>query len=43
MKHENDGSDVVGCHQVVRIYNFMKEVKVYMRTSYIVFLCYQEK
>ena len=29
---------LVGYLQVVRIYNFMKEIKVYIRASYIVFL-----
>ena len=31
-------SNMVGCLQVVRIYSFMKEIKVYIRASYIVFL-----
>ena len=38
MKHENDVSNVIGCLQIVRIYSFMKEIKVYIRASYIVFL-----
>ena len=40
MKHENDVSDMVGCLQVVRIYSFMKDIKVHVcvRTSDIVFL-----
>ena len=33
-KHENDVSNLVGCLQVVRIYNFMVEVKVYICASY---------
>ena len=38
MKHEHDVSNMVGCLQVVRIYSFMKEIKVYIRASYISFL-----
>ena len=38
MKHENDVSNAVDCLQVVRIYSFMKKIKVYIRASYIVFL-----
>ena len=38
MKHENNVRDIVGCLQVVRIYCFLKEIKVYIRASYIVFL-----
>ena len=38
MKHENDVSNMIGCLQVVRIYSFMKEIKVNIRASYIVFL-----
>ena len=37
MKHENDVSNMVGYLQVVRIYSFMKEIKVNIRASYIVF------
>ena len=37
-KHENDVNDMIGWLQVVRIYSFMKEIKVYIRASYIVFL-----
>ena len=37
-KHENDVSDVISCLQVVTIYSFMKEIKLFIRTSYIVFL-----
>ena len=29
---------MVGCLQVVRIYSFMKEIKVFISASYIVFL-----
>ena len=36
MKHENDESNMVRCLQFVRIYSFMKEIKVYLRVSYIV-------
>ena len=38
MKQENDVSNIVGCLQAVRIYSFMKEIKVYIRASYIIFL-----
>ena len=38
MKHENDVSNMVGSLQVVRIYSFMKETKVYINASFIVFL-----
>ena len=38
MKHENDLSNVVGSLQVLRIYSFMKEIKVYTRALYNVFL-----
>ena len=37
MKHKNYVSNVVGLLQVVRIYNFMKEMTLYSRASYIVF------
>ena len=37
MKHKNDVSNTAGCFQVVRIYSFMKEIKVNIRASYIVF------
>ena len=37
MKHENDMGNVVCCVPVVRIYSFMKKIKVYIRASYIVF------
>ena len=30
MKHKNDMSDTIGCLQIVRIYSFMKEIKVYI-------------
>ena len=35
MKHENDVSD---CRKFVRIYNFLKEIKLNKRVSYNVFL-----
>ena len=38
MKHENDVSNMVGCLQVVKICSFIKETKVYIRASYIVFI-----
>ena len=38
MKHENDMRNMVGFLQVVRIYSFMKEIKMCTRVSYIVFL-----
>ena len=38
MKHKNDVRNLVGCLQVVRIYSLMKEIKVYKRASYMVFL-----
>ena len=38
MKNEDDVSSMFGCLQVVRIYSFIKEIKVYIRASYIVFL-----
>ena len=38
IKHKNDVSTMVGCLQVVRIYSFMKEIKVYIRASYVVFV-----
>ena len=38
IKHENDVKNMVGCLQVVRIYSFMKEIKLYIHDSYIVFL-----
>ena len=31
MKHENDVSNTVGCVQVVRIYSFTKEIKLYIQ------------
>ena len=30
--------DMIGCLQVFRIYSFMKEIKVHIHASYIVFL-----
>ena len=38
MKHENDVSNMVDCLQVVKIYSFMKEIKIYIKISNIVFL-----
>ena len=38
IKHENDVNDMIGCLRVLRIYSFMKEIKLYKRVSYIVFL-----
>ena len=38
MKYEWDVSDMIDCLQVVRIYSFMKEIKLYKRASYIDFL-----
>ena len=38
MKHENDVSYMIGCLQVVITYSFMKEIKLYIRASYIIFL-----
>ena len=40
MKHEKDVRDGIDCLQVVRIYSFMKEIKLYnyKRASYIVAL-----
>ena len=35
MKHENDFSNMVGCLQVVRIYSFVKEIKVPVKTENI--------
>ena len=37
MKQENDVNNMVGCLQVVRIYSFMKEIKLYIRALFIVF------
>ena len=37
MKNENDVSNTDGCLQFVKIYSFMKEIKLYARASYIVF------
>ena len=37
MKRENDVTNRVGSLQVVRIYSFMKEIKLYIRPLYIVF------
>ena len=38
MKHENDLRALIDGLQVVRIYSFIKEIKLFKRTSYIVFL-----
>ena len=43
MKHENGVSNVVGCLHVLRIYNFMKEIKLFLRASYIVFFFVKSK
>ena len=36
-------SNMIGCLRVVRIYSFMKEIKLYIRASYIVFLFVKSK
>ena len=38
LKHENEASGMIGCFQVVRIYSFMKKIKLYIQASHIVFL-----
>ena len=38
MKDENTVIDMTWCLQIVRNYSFMKEIKLYMHVSYIVFL-----
>ena len=43
MKHEIDVSSMIGCLQVMRIYSFIKGIKVYTRASYIVFLFIKTK
>ena len=43
MKHKNDVSNMVDCLQVVKIYSFMKEIKVIIHASYIVFLFVKTK
>ena len=35
LKHENDTITVIGCLQLVRIFSFMKEIKQYICTLYI--------
>ena len=35
MRRKNDVSDIIGCLQVVRIYIFMNEIKLYISTSYL--------
>ena len=37
MKHENGVEYMIGCNQGVRIYSFMKEIKLYIRALCIVF------
>ena len=41
MKHENNVCSMVGCLQVVRIYSFIKEIKLHV--SYIVFVLVKTK
>ena len=36
MKHENDVSDTISFLQIVRIYGFMKEMKLYTRALFII-------
>ena len=38
MKHENDVSNVIGCLQVMKICSLLEEIKLCIRTLYIVFL-----
>ena len=38
MKDENDVSYIIVCLQVVEMYSLMKEIELYIRSSYIVFL-----
>ena len=38
MKHENDVSDIIDCLQVDKIYSVIKEIELYKRALYIVFL-----
>ena len=38
VKHENDVNNTSGCFHVGRIYSFMEDTKLYIRSSYIVFL-----
>ena len=35
MKHENYVSNMIGCLQVVRIYSFMKEIRLYSHALFI--------
>ena len=34
MKHKKDLSDMIGCLKVVRIYSFVKEIKVYLLVQF---------
>ena len=34
---------MIGCHQVVKVYSFAKEIKLRIRASYIVFLFVKSK
>ena len=38
MKQDNDVIYMIGCLQFVRIYSFMKEIKLNIRASYVVVL-----
>ena len=38
MKPKNNVNNMVDCLQVVKIYCFMKEIKLYVTASYVVFL-----
>ena len=38
MKHKNYVKDTIVCLQVRRIYSFVKEIKLYIFASFIVFL-----
>ena len=38
MKYKNDLTDMIGCILVVRIYSFIKEIKIYVHALYIVFV-----
>ena len=38
MKPKNNVNNMVDCLQVVKIYSFMKEIKLYVTASYVVFL-----
>mgnify|MGYP001794487453 CR=1 FL=1 len=43
MKHKNDLSDITVSLQIVRIYGFVKDIKLYKRALYIVFLFVMSK